>query len=400
MPFYKYIAKNQHQERLIGKVEAQTVDQAATILQNRQLLVISLKAESASPLDDLMSSMNAVKQDELVNFTRQLSTMITAGLSLTEALDILLRQSKPTMGKVVDDILREVEGGSTFWKALEKQGKVFSVVYIQLVKAGETAGILDEILSRLADTMERQKEFRSKTKGALIYPVIVLIAMIGIVILMMVAVVPKLTAMYKDLGATLPLPTQILIHISNFFVNDWLILLVGSIGGYAAFRWWKNTTKGHVQFDQFLLKLPIMGELRQKILLTEFCETTGLLLGAGIPLLQTLDIMADGLDNIVYQNAVRESAQQVEKGVPLSQTLSHYNFFPPILSQMVAVGEETGKMNEVLLKLATYFQSESEHAVKNLTTAFEPTIIVLLGVVVGGLLMAIILPIYNLSSAF
>jgi type IV pilus assembly protein PilC len=400
MPFFIYTAKNEHHDKLKGKVEAQTLDQAAAILQNRALLVISLRPEKTTIFDELMGVVNAISQDEIVNFTRQLSTMVTAGLSLTESLDILLRQSKATMAKVIEDVLREVENGSAFWKALEKQGKVFSVIYIQLVKAGETAGILDEILERLADTMEKQKEFRAKTKGALIYPIIVFVAMIGIVTLMMVVVVPKLTAMYKDLGTTLPLPTQILIHISDFFVSDWWILLGMIVIGGVAFRSWVRTSKGHRDYDRIMLKVPIMGALREKILLTEFCQTTGLLLGAGIPLLQALDVMAGALDNIVYQDAVREASKQVEKGVPLSQTIGRFEIFPPILSQMIRVGEETGKMNEVLLKLATYFEAESEHAVKNLTTALEPIIMVVLGVVVGGLLLAIIMPIYNLSSSF
>lgn len=400
MPFFKYSAKNQHDEKLKGKVEAQTMDQAATILHNRQLLVISLKPDSTNLIDQLMEFLNKISQEDIVNFTRQLSTMVTAGLSLAESLELLLRQSKPTMAKVLDDILREVESGSPFWKALEKQGHVFSVVYIQLVKAGETAGILDEILVRLADTLEKQKEFRAKTKGALIYPVIVLVVMVGIVTLMMTVVVPKLTAMYKDLGTTLPLPTQILIHISDFFVNDWFILIGLVAAGVFTFRWWRKTPKGHQQFDKWILEIPIVGPLRRNGILTEFCQTTGLLIGAGIPLLQALDIISDALENILFQNAIRESAKQVEKGVPLSQTVSRYTIFPPILPQMIAVGEETGKLNEVLLKLGSYFEAETEHAVKNLTTAFEPIIMVVLGIIVGGLLLAIILPIYNLTSSF
>src|SRR5260221_9801345 len=241
MAFFIYTAKNEHHDKLRGKVEAQTLDQAASILQNRSLLVISLQSEKTTVVDQFMAIFNAISQDEIVNFTRQLATMVTAGLNLTESLDILLRQSKASMAKVIDDVLREVESGNPFWKALEKQGKIFSPIYIQLIKAGETAGILDQILERLADTMEKQKEFRAKTKGALIYPIIVFMAMIGIVTLMMVVVVPKLTAMYKDLGTTLPLPTQILIHISDFFVNDWLVLLGGVVVAFVAIRSWKKT---------------------------------------------------------------------------------------------------------------------------------------------------------------
>jgi type IV pilus assembly protein PilC len=400
MSFFRYTVKNQHGETLKGKVEAQSRDQAANILRNRNLLVISVKEKESEQLEAFQAVFSAIKQDEVVNFTRQLSTMITAGLNLTEALDILKQQSKPAMAKVIDDILQDVEGGSTFAKSLEKQEKIFSRVYVQLVKAGETAGVLDEVMSRLADTLEKQKDFREKTKGALIYPVIVIIAMLIVGAVMMIFVVPKLTAMYKDLGAKLPLATQILIGMSNLMTHGILFLIAGIAAAYAAFRAWHKTKAGHLAFDRFMLKIPIMGILRQKVILTEFCRTTGLLLGAGISLLEALDIMADAMDNMLYQDAVRESAKQVEKGIPLSQAIGRYAVFPPILFQMIAVGEETGKMNEVLLKLSSYFESESEHAVKNLTTAFEPMIMIVLGIGVGALVLAIILPIYNITTSF
>lgn len=400
MAIFQYTVKNEHGETIRGRVEAQTKEQASSILRNRSLLVISLKPQNETLLTALNSSLFGIRNDEIVSFTRQLSTMVTAGLTLTESLHILQQQSKPAMERMIGSILREIEGGSTFAKALQSQGKTFSPVYIQLVRAGETAGMLDTVLSRLADTMEKQREFAGKVKGALIYPIIVIIAMIVVAFVMMVFVIPKLTQMYKELGAELPLLTQLLIDVSDFFARFWWLIIIGVIVGIIAFRAWHQTEKGRRDFDRFLLKIPILGLLRQKVILTEFCRTMSLLLSAGISVLQALEILTDAQDNMVYRDALAVSTDQVEKGVPLSQTISKYDFFPPIVSQMIGVGEETGKVDEVLLKLSIYFESESEQEVRNLTSAFEPLIMVVLGLGVGVLVIAIIMPIYNITSSF
>ncbi|MBW7944524.1 type II secretion system F family protein [Patescibacteria group bacterium] len=400
MAIFQYTVKNEHGETIRGRVEAQTKEQASSILRNRSLLVISLKPQNETLLTALNSSLFGIRNDEIVSFTRQLSTMVTAGLTLTESLHILQQQSKPAMERMIGSILREIEGGSTFAKALQSQGKTFSPVYIQLVRAGETAGMLDTVLSRLADTMEKQREFAGKVKGALIYPIIVIIAMIIVAFVMMVFVIPKLTQMYKELGAELPLLTQLLIDVSDFFARFWWLVIMGVIAGGIAFRGWHQTEKGRRDFDRFLLKIPILGLLRQKVILTEFCRTMSLLLSAGISVLQALEILTDAQDNMIYRDALAVATDQVEKGVPLSQTISKYDFFPPIVSQMIGVGEETGKVDEVLLKLSIYFESESEQEVRNLTSAFEPLIMVVLGLGVGVLVIAIIMPIYNITSSF
>ncbi len=400
MPIFKYSAHNQHGEKINGRVEAQTQSQAAVVLRDRNLLLIDLKPVGEEKLQTLNAMFSGIKFTEIVNFTRQLSTMITAGLTLIEGLTILQQQSEGSMKKMVDEVLREIEGGGSFAKALEAQGKTFSKVYIQLVKAGETAGVLDEVLERLADTLEKQKEFQSKTKGALIYPVIVLIVMAIVGFIMMIFVVPKLTQMYKDLGATLPLTTQILIGVSDFFVNFWWLVIGGVVGGIFAFQAWRRVASNQMKLDQLQLKIPVIGVLRQKIILTEFCRTMGLLLGAGISVLQALEILTEALDNKVYEYDLKKSRDEVEKGISLSQSIGQFPDFPPILAQMVSVGEETGKLDEVLLKLSVYFEAESEQAVKNLTTAMEPAIMVVLGLGVGLMVMAIILPIYNITASF
>lgn len=401
MSFYRYTAKNSFGETMKGKVEAQSIQQASGLLTSRGLLVITLNPLVEDSLASLKARLFGIKIDDIVNFTRQLATMVTAGLPLATALSILVRQSKEEMSRMVAGLLQEVEGGSSFAKALEKQKENFSRIYIQLVFAGETGGVLDTILERLADNMEKQKEFRAKTKGALIYPIIVVIAMIVVGIIMMIFVIPKLTEMYRDFGAELPLATRILIGISEFLSKAWWAFLIAVVGGVFGFRKWYLTRPGKLAIDRFIMKLPIVGELTQKMVLTEFARTLSLLLSAGISLLQALEIVTDGVENIIYREALEKATDQVEKGVSLSEALGHFDdIFPPILFQMIRVGEETGKLDSVLQKLSQYFESETEHAVKNLTTAIEPMIMIVLGLGVGAMVIAIIMPIYNLTSQF
>lgn len=400
MALYRYVVKNPHGETIKGKVEAKTESQAAAILRGRGLLVITVAPLGEESLQQVKELLFGIKQDEVVTFTRQLSTMVTAGLPLTQSLSILAQQSKPAMSRMIGELQREIEGGSTFAKALEKFPNVFSPVYIQLVRAGETGGVMDDVLNRLAENMEKDKEFRAKTRGALIYPVIVVIAMIIVAFIMMIFVIPKLTEMYEDFGAELPFATQLLIDVSSLVARFWWLMIVGGIAGGFAFRKWVKTEAGRLAWDRFLLRIPIFGELRAKIILTEFARTLALLLGAGISLLQALEVVSAASNNRLYQDALKDSAHQVEKGMPLSQAIDRFPIFPPILPQMIAVGEETGKLDDVLMKLSIYFESESEHAVKNLTTALEPMIMIVLGVGVGLMVIAIIMPIYNLTSQF
>jgi len=400
MPLFRYTAKNDHGETLKGKVEAQTTVQAAAVLRGRGLLIISvipMNAGGSNPLQDILFG---VKFDDVVTFTRQLSTMIPAGLPLTQGLTILAQQSKPTMSKLVNDLLREIEGGTSFSAALEKQPKIFSKVYTQLVRAGEAGGVLDTVLERLAENMEKDKDLKAKTRGALIYPAIVVIAMFVVALVMMIFVIPKLTEMYKDFGAELPFATQLLIDVSNLVARFWWVGGLAAFGGSILFKRWVKTKSGRRTWDMLMLKLPVFGAVKQKVVLTEFTRTLSLLLGAGISLLQALEIVAEGLNNSIYGDAIKDSTQQVEKGVTFSQSISKYATFPPILSQMVAVGEETGKLDDVLLKLSLYFQSESENSIKNMTTALEPMIMVVLGLGVGLMVVAIIMPIYSLTSQF
>ena len=399
MALFAYKAKNQHGEKVSGKVEAQHLQNAAAILRERGLFLISMK-EIGEEDSLLPQSFSRVSKDDIVTFTRQLATMITAGLSLIDSLSLLHDQSKPALKKVIGNLLRSIEGGNTFAKSLQEES-IFSRIYIHLIMAGETAGVLDNVLLRLADNLEKEKNFRGKVKGALIYPVIVIIGMFAVAAVMMIFVIPKLSVMYEDFGAELPLVTQILISASNFFSSFWYVFAVLIAGAVFGLRQWRKTKVGAHKIDKFLLNIPVFGLLRQKVILTEFSRTMSLLLNAGISLIQALEITSDAAENILYRDALKEAAGKVEKGASLSSALVSYKeIFPPIVHQMIAVGEETGKLDEVLMKVSVYFESESEQAVKTLTSAMEPMIMIVLGIGVGFLIIAIVMPIYSLTSQF
>ncbi|TRZ49057.1 type II secretion system F family protein [bacterium] len=400
MKSFRYKVRDQNGVQSGGVMEAVDEKQVVSILRSKGMLVTSISEEDVLGLDSVFGRFSKPKADEITNFTRQLSTMAGAGLPLVSALRILKGQSSQSLKVVIEKVLSEVEGGSTLADALEVSEGDFSSVYLAMVRAGESAGVLDQVLKKLADALDKQREFKSKTKGAMVYPVIVMIGMVVIGTIMMVFVVPKLTAMYKDFGAELPTPTKILMGLSDFVVKFWyMVLIVGGIGLVFISRWAK-TEIGSLVVEQLTFRIPIWGKLRKDVILTEFARTVSVLLGAGIPILDTLQIVSETLGSKIYGADVRQAAAMVEKGVSLAEAIQQLEVFPPILGQMISVGEETGKLDEVLAKLATFYEGESETKIKALTTAIEPLIMVLMGVGVGFLVIAVIMPIYNLTSQF
>lgn len=398
---FNYKARSEDGEVRTGTVEAQSEDQAVRMIRSRGWLLVSIKEKEESDLMELVRKLQKVKSDDVVNFTRQLSTMVGAGLPLTEALSILEVQSSQAMSRLVASIRQEVEAGNALSDALEEvEADVFPRVYIALVRAGESAGVLDEVLRRLADNMEKQRDFKQKIKGAMIYPIIVLVGMVVVAAIMMIFVIPKLTAMYKDFGAELPLPTQILIGVSDFMVNFWYVLFI-LLGGAAYFIYkWSQTEVGALLIEKAIFELPVIGALRKKVVLAEFARTMSLLVGAGISILEALRIVADAVGSKIIKMRLEEAASEVEKGRPLGVILAKFEEFPPILPQMLSVGEQTGQVSDILEKIAEYFEQESEAGINALSTALEPIIIVVMGVGVLFLVMAVIMPIYNLTSQF
>lgn len=397
---FVYRAKNKQGIIVKGEVEAQDANVAAKLVRKQGMVVISIKRKSGI-LGAITGFRNRVTTGDIVNFTRQLATMINAGLPITESLSILRLQAKANMQTVVSRILADVEDGESLSQALSKHSKIFTTTYIALIKAGEAGGVLDKILNRLSDNMEKDQEFKGKVKGALIYPVIIVIGMVIVSFIMMVFVVPRLTSLYTDFGAELPTPTKILIGASTFAVRFWP-LTIGLLGlGIFGFRYYRNTPEGRHRLDALVFKVPIFGELQRKVILTELTRTLSLMVGAGVPILEGLSVTAEVITNVIIKDALVDAARQIEKGFPIAFSFAkHPEAFPYILSQMVAVGEETGKMEEVLSKVSRVFEIESDQEVKALTSAIEPVVMVILGIGVAFLVIAIILPIYNLTSKF
>lgn len=399
---YSYKAKDDQGKTIKGLVEAKDAKGAVAVIKAQGLLVISLREiKELETKKTLIRFFQRITTADLATFTRQLSTMITAGLSLPDALEILRDQTKPAFALVLKDILRSIEeGGVSLTEALQKHERVFGKVYISLIKAGETAGVLDEVLARLADNLEKQKEFGSKIKGAMIYPVIIVVGMVGVMVIMMVFVLPKIMTMFSEFGTELPLPTRVLIAVSNLMTHFWWAGILGGIGLVFGWRSVSKTGVGRKRIDTLKLKLPILGNLQKQVALTEMVRTLALLVKTGIPLVEALNIIGEGMNNVVFQEGLLSAAGQVEKGFPLAAALAEHENFPPILTQMISVGEETGKLDEVLFRVSSYFESESEHTVKGLTTAIEPLIMVVLGIGVAFLVMSVIMPMYSLTSQF
>ncbi len=402
MKTFNFKAKDKLGTLVRGKVEANNEKHAADLIRERGFVPIAVKVEAKSNLLGLIDNFrNKVKQEDIVNFTRQISTMIGAGLPITDALNIIKMQSKGRIQEIVSQILADVEEGHSLSKAISKHPDFFSPTYIALIKAGEAGGVLDNILSRLSDTLEKQTEFRGKVKGALIYPVIVVVGMVVVAFVMMVFVIPKMLSLYSEFGAELPTPTKILMTVSGFFVKFWWLFLGAFAFFLNFFINYRRTKVGKRKTDELILKIPIFGDLQRQVVLTELTRTLSLLVGAGVPILDALAISSQVVGNAVISEALDEAAKDVEKGFPLAFSFSkHPDAFPYILSQMVAVGEETGKMSEVLAKVGHVFEVESDQKVKALTSAIEPLVMIVLGIGVGFLVIAVILPIYNLTSQF
>lgn len=400
MAVFNFSARDKEGKIIKGKVEAANLKEAVKILRGQNFFVTKLSPRLESPLIFLRRRLRRISFGDVVNFTRQLSTMFSAGLTLTDGLRILSAQfENPTLRQMTEEITHEVEGGKSFAEALAPH-PVFPPTYLAVIRAGEASGQLDKVLAKLAENLEKQNALRAKLKGALVYPAIILVAMLIVVAVMMIVVMPKMIAMYKDFGADLPIVTRLLISFSEFSSRFWWVFLVAFVGVYFAYKSWRKTPFGRRRNDEIYLHLPILGNLKKQQVLAEFSRTLGLLVGAGVPLLQGLSIVSEATDNVLYQDSIREAGQQVEKGYPLSSVIGQNPLFPPLLAQMVKVGEETGKIDETMLRVSVYFEEASENAIKGLTTAVEPLIMIILGVGVGFLVIAVIMPIYSLTSSF
>jgi len=386
---------------IIKKIEAASSEAVVDYLQKNDYFPISVEKVGEKNLNFLNTLTQRVDFNDVVDFTRQIAIMLNAGLTLIDSLEILKKQTtKLPLRKMIEEIDTKIKGGSSFSVALLDYKNIFSKLYISLVKSGEASGKLGEILLRLADNLEKEREFKSKLKGALVYPVIVIIGMFAVMFIMVTFVLPKLLGLYKDFNVELPTSTKILIAVSSFSTKFWpLVLVMIFVASYFAKKY-LATKAGKNSFDQFILKLPVFGHIVSISALVESTRTLAILISSGISILEALSIVVDATENSVYQQAFLTVSHKVEKGLSLGTALEQEEMFPPILVQMSQVGEQTGNLDDTLFRLSKYFEMESEMATKTMTTLIEPAILVVLGVGVGFLVMSVITPIYNLTNSF
>ncbi len=397
---FNFIARDKKGKRVKGSVEARNSKEAIIVLKKKNLIILDISLQQENFFSRFISIFKRVSFVQIVGFTRQLATMISAGLPLVDALSLIKDQSDDKLSKLIESISEEIMAGSSFSKALGKYEKIFGTVYVSSIKAGEQAGVLEKVLSRLADNLEKKKEFTGKVKSAMIYPIIVITGMIGVMFIVMVFVMPKMTSLYSDFGSDLPVTTKILMGVSDiaskFF---WVVPFFGVIG-FLVYKSMMQTQSFREKLDRKKLSLPIIGPLNRVTILTEMTRTLAMLIQTGVPLIDAINIIALASGNEIYFQSLEKAAKRVERGLPFSESIAEEEAFPKIVSQMIMTGEETGKLDEVLFNLSRYFEVESEQKVKSLTSAIEPLIMIVLGVGVGFLVFAVITPVYNLTSQF
>ncbi len=384
-----------------GLIEARDEKEAASYLRSKDFIPISITRQEKFKLSDFVPFFSGkVKSKDVVSFTRHLSSMLTSGITLIRSLEIIKNQtSSEAFKEVLEAAIGDIEEGKSLSAALSKYPSVFSPVYISLIKASEGSGLLDKTLLRLAETLEKQQKLKGSIKGALAYPIIVVLMMIAVVFIMMIFVIPQLGELYESLGVDLPWTTQIVIGLSKFSINYWPVVLVSVVIVLYLLTRWRRTVEGKLMIDSLLLKMPIFGKIIKNSILAEFSRTTGAMLGSGTLVIESLKEAADVTGNVHYSNAVLDVAKRIEKGVTMGDAMAFYALFPPNLVELVKIGEQTGKLDETLTRAAEYFENEVDLSIKVLTTALEPAIMIVLGVGVAFLIFSIITPIYQLTQA-
>jgi type IV pilus assembly protein PilC len=400
---YRYKVRDRAGKVIEGQLDADSVAVVASKLRQQGYIPVEIDRQASGGLKGDVSIpglSNRVKTKDLAVFSRQFSTMIDSGLTLVRSLAILSEQTdNAELARVVGEVRNDVESGTALSTALAKHPKVFNKLYVSMVRAGETGGVLDDVLLRLADTIEKQVQLRQKVKSAMTYPVMAMVMILGITAAMLVFIVPMFQDLYKELGGTLPLPTQVLLGLSSFVTGfGGFVIIAGAIGGTVFLRRWHRTDAGRAALDRFKLKVPIFGKIVHKTALARFARTFSALLRSGVPILEALDIVTDTVNNSVLAAAVIDVKAAVKRGDSLAKPLAEHPVFPPMVVQMMAVGEETGALDTMLEKIADFYDDEVEATVDSLTSLIEPLLVGVMGIGVGGMLIALYMPMFNMIN--
>lgn len=398
LPVWVWEGKTRTGEVKRGEVEASDEGQVQQRLRAMALSNVKIRKKPMR-LSFKLPGLSGIGQKDLVIFTRQFATMIDAGLPLVQCLDILATQlDNLAFRAVLVKVKGKVESGATLADSLGDHPKVFDTLYVQLVAAGEIGGILDTILNRLAAYIEKNEKLKSKVKGAMVYPSIVLVVAVGVTVVLLLFVTPTFEKMFKDFGGAMPVPTQIVIDLSRWLQHNILYLAGGVAAAVIAFRTWVSTPRGRQQWDAFVIRTPIFGQLVRKVAVARFTRTLGTMISSGVPILDAMEVVAKTAGNSVVEKAIRYTRDKIAEGKTIVQPLAETKVFPPMVVQMIGVGEATGAMDQMLTKIADFYDDEVDAAVNSLTSMIEPVMMVFLGGVVGGFLVAMYLPIFSIAG--
>ncbi len=386
-------------ELLSGEYNAESKEDLVSHLRKRKIIITSMREKAKGGLALKMPGQNRVSVKDMGVFTRQFATMINAGLPMVQCLDILAQQTEKEFFRTsIARVMADVEGGSTLAESMARHPKVFSTLFVNMVEAGEAGGILDVILVRLATFLEKLDALQRKVKSALTYPSVVAFVAIGATCFMLIFIIPTFAKMFTDFGGKLPLPTLIVMGISDFLRGYWWLLISIIVGTLIAIQRYYKTEAGRLVIDRLLLKIPVLGTVIRKGAVARFTRTLGTLISSGVPILSGLEITARTAGNRVVENAVIATRDSISQGNTIAEPLKASGVFPPMVTQMIAVGEQTGALDEMLEKIATFYDDEVDTAVDALTAIIEPVMIVVMGTVVGGMLIAMYLPMFKLVS--
>jgi type IV pilus assembly protein PilC len=394
MPVYEYKGKTLGGKQVQGELKAKNRAELERFLRGNRILVTNV---SKKPQQIQIKIGSGIKKTDISRFTRQFATMISAGLPMVQCLEILGTQMESAeFRKIVMKVKDSVQSGATLSEALGKHKKVYDDLYVNMVEAGEVGGALDTILVRLAQYREKADKLIRKVKGAMVYPIVVMIVAIGVTFAMLRFIVPVFAKMFSGLGAELPGPTKMVLGISNFLRDQTMLLLLILVLGIIGFRLFVRNPKGRLAWDSFKLRMPVLGPLIRKSAISRFTRTLATLLSSGVSILDALSITAKTAGNMVLHNAINKSMLSIAEGETITQPLKESGVFPPMVTQMISVGEKTGGMDEMLAKIADFYDEEVDAAVAALTSIIEPVIIVFMGAVIGGILIAMYLPMFDI----
>ena len=400
MPIYNWVAETKKGKVIKGELEAADEKSAELQLRRRNLKIRKIKPKPKGIFENVSFMQPKVTKKDIVIFTRQFSTMIDAGLPLVQGLTILAEQTgNRTFKRILKKVVKDVEEGASLAEALEKHPDVFDNLFVNLVAAGEVGGILDTILQRLAAYIEKAEKLKSRIKGAMTYPLIVVAIAIIVISVIMIFVIPVFQEMFASFGKALPVPTQIVVAMSHFTKENILYMIGGLILFAFMFKKYRGTTGGRKTTDTLALKLPIFGPLLKKVAVARFSRTLGTMISSGVPIITALEIVAKTSGNVVIEDVIFEARSSIAEGQPIAEPLSENDIFPNMVVQMITVGEATGALDTMLEKIADFYDDEVDVAVEAMTSMLEPLLMVFLGGSIGGLVIAMYLPIFGMAAA-